>query len=176
MRRVLATAVLAFLLMAIAPACAFGHAVGVDCTLRGAKVEVEAFYDDDSPAQQAKVLVVNARDEFVASGVTDAKGRWTFATPPPGKYEVRVDAGAGHRAKKAINVPAPESAVPVPSNDPPPAPPTTITEGPTRAEFTRFPWVQVLIGVVVLGGVGGAFAISTVLRKNGTKGCGPCER
>ena len=35
---------------------------------------------------------------------------------------------------------------------------------------------RALIGVMVLGGLGGAFAIATVMRKNGTKGCGPCER
>jgi len=170
MGRVTAAGVLAFLVLAFAPASALAHALGVDCTLRGAKVEVEAFYDDNAPAQKAKVQVVNALDEIIASGVTDATGSWTFATPPPGKYEVRVDAGAGHRAKKTIIVPAaePEAAI---------APPLTIVEeGPTRVEFTRFPWVQVLIGVVVLGGVGAAFAISTMLRRNGTKGCGPCER
>ncbi len=176
MARILAAVLVACLVPAFAPADAFAHALGVDCTRRGAKVEVEAFYDDDSPAQQAKVQVVNAKDEIVASGVTDAKGMWTFATPPPGKYEVRVDAGAGHRAKKTINVPAVEPRTPVPE-DVPPAPAVTISEGgPTRAEFTRFPWLQVLIGVVVLGAVGGAFALATVLRKNGMKGCGPCER
>jgi hypothetical protein len=172
MRRFLAIGVFAFLVLAFAPACAFAHALGVDCTLRGAEVEVEAFYDDDAPAQMAKVQVVNALDEIIASGVTDAKGRWTFAAPPPGKYEVRVDAGAGHRAKKTINVTGVEPNTPTEEQ----APPMPISDGPTRAEFTRFPWVQVLIGVVVLGGLGGAFAIATVLRKNGAKGCGPCER
>ncbi len=155
MRPLLAAAVL----LAVAPTSVFAHAVGVDCTLKAGKVEVEAFYDDDSPAQQAKVQVVNAQDEIIASGVTDAKGKWTFAAPPPGAYEVRLDAGAGHRAKRTIHVPAVESI------DKPPA--VKITEGRTRAEFTRFPWIQVLIGVMVLGGVGGAFAISTVLRKSG---------
>jgi hypothetical protein len=167
MRRSFAAAVLACLVVAFAPACAFAHALGVDCTLRGAKVEVEAFYDDNSPAQQAKVQVVNAKDEIVASGVTDAKGMWTFATPPPGKYAVRVDAGAGHRAKKTINVPAAEPTTAAVAQDVP-TPAVSISEdGPTRAEFTRFPWAQVVVGVVVLGGVGGAFAVATILRKSG---------
>jgi hypothetical protein len=156
MRPLLAVAVF----LAIAPTSAFAHALGVDCVLRNGKVVVEAFYDDDSPAQKSKVQVVNAKDEEIANGVTDEKGTWSFAAPPPGAYEVRVDAGAGHRAKKAINVPAPE-----PSDEPPPA--VTISTGPSRAEFTRFPWLKVLIGVVVLGGVGAAFAVATVLRKNG---------
>ena len=130
----------------------------MDCTLKAGKVEVEVFYDDDTPAQKAKVQVVNAKDEVIANGVTDEKGTWSFAAPPPGIYEVRVDAGAGHRAKKTINVPALE-----PTDDPPPV--ARVSEG-TRAEFTRFPWIQLLIGIVVLGGVGGAFALSTMLRKN----------
>ncbi len=149
--------VLAAIFLAIAPTSAFAHALGVDCTLKAGKVNVEAFYDDDSPAQKAKVQVVNAKDEVIANGVTDEKGMWNFAAPPPGRYEVRVDAGAGHRAKKTINVP-------VPIDEPPTA---TISTGTSRAEFTRFPWLKVLIGVVVLGGVGAAFALSTLLRKNG---------
>jgi nickel transport protein len=156
MRPLLAVAVL----LAIAPTSAFAHALGVDCILRNGKVEVEVFYDDDSPAQQAKVQVVNAKDEVIANGVTGEKGTWSFAAPPPGTYEVRVDAGAGHRAKKTIHIPTVE-----PADEPPAA--VTINEGRTRAEFTRFPWVQVLIGVIVLGGVGAAFALSTMLRKSG---------
>jgi hypothetical protein len=147
------------ILLAIAPS-AFAHKLGVVCTFKDGKVEVEAFYDDDSPAQQAKVRVVNAKDEIVASGVTDAKGMWSAAAPPPGTYDVRVDAGAGHRAKKTIIVPAV-----APIDEPPPT--VTVNTGPSRAEFTQFPWLKVLIGVVVLGGLGGAFAISTAMRKNG---------
>jgi hypothetical protein len=143
---------LATLCLILTPALGHAHAIGVDCKLRAGKIEVEAFYDDDSPAGKAKVRVVNAKEEIIASGVTDAKGLWSFAAPASGKYEVRVDAGAGHRAKKAIEVPADPEVI--------------ASEGPTRAEFTSTPWLKMLIGVAVIGGLGGAFLLMTAFRRN----------
>src|ERR1019366_3062257 len=140
----------------------FGSA-GVDCTLRLGRVEVEVFYDDDSPAAKAKVVVVNANDEIVAQGVTDQRGRWAFPKPAAGKYDVRVDAGAGHRTKMKIDVPAAtvqEAAIgslldaslrveePVLA---PFLPATTVGDGPVRAEFTRLPWEKMLIGFGIIG-------------------------
>lgn len=144
---------LAGLILTLVPAVAQAHALGIDCKLRDGKVKVEAFYDDDSPAQNAKVQVVNAKEEVVASGTTDAQGLWSFLTPAPGRYEVRVDAGAGHRAKKAIDIPAPTT-----QGD-------TISEGTTRAEFTRIPWLKVLIGLAVIGSLGGAFLLASLIRE-----------
>ncbi len=153
----------ATLLLMFAPALADAHAIGVDCKLRASKIEVEAFYDDDSPAAKAKVQVVNAKDEIVASGMTDEKGAWSFPAPAPGKYEVRVDAGAGHRAKKVIDVPA-DAGPPI--QIAPAEHVVTISEGPTRAEFTSTPWLKALVGVSVIGGLGGAFLVAAVFRKN----------
>ena len=147
---------LAVLVLASQPTSAFAHNVGVDCTLRGDKVEVETFYDDDTPAIKAKISVVNAKDEVVAAGVTDANGRWSFAAPIPGKYEVRADAGAGHRAKTTINIPG-ASAAPTAG---------TVNEGRKRAEITGFPWLNVLLGLTIIGGCGAAFLIASYRRRN----------
>ncbi len=131
------------------PSWAFAHNVGVDCKLNGDKVEVEAFYDDDTAAAKAKVRVENAKEEVIASGVTDAKGKWSFAAPPPGKYVVFLDAGAGHRAQKELDLEE------------------TIRVGPTRDDFTRTPWRKIAIGLITIGGLGGAFLLASLLRKNG---------
>ena len=178
MRRIPVSVLLAFVLPALFPAVAFAHAVGVDCTLRLGKIEVEAFYDDDSAAVKAKVEIVNANDEIVAHGVTDHLGRWTFRKPAPGKYEVRVDAGAGHRTKKKIDVPATtvqEAAIgilldvsfrveaPVSA---PFLPATTISDGSTRADFTRLPWEKVLIGFGIIGCLSGALLLVSMMRKS----------
>jgi hypothetical protein len=124
-------------------------------------VEVEVFYDDDTPAINAKVQVLDANEKVTLSGTTDTQGRWTFATPAAGKYEVRADAGAGHRAKTSL-------AVPVVAESPAPV---AISDGPTREEFTRFPWLKVAIGVAVLGGIAVAFMIAPSLRKKEAKSC-----
>lgn len=178
MQRLLTPLVLAVLLAGMLPAGVFAHAVGVDCTLGLGKVEVEVFYDDDSPAAKAKVVVVNANEEVVAQGVTDQHGRWTFRKPAAGKYEVRVDAGAGHRTKKKIDVPAstaPDAAIgilldvslrieaPVAA---PLLPGTAISDSTVRADFTRLPWEKVLLGFGIIGCLSGVFVLVSIMRKN----------
>jgi hypothetical protein len=147
---------LAVLTLALSPTWVSAHAINVECTRRGNKVELEAYYDDDTPAIKAKVLVLNAKVEVVLSGITDAKGRWRFTTPVAGKYEVRVDAGAGHRANTTIHI-AEDSASRETGE--------TVSEGPTHAEFTGTPWLKVLIGLVIIGGCGGAFVLASYLRR-----------
>jgi hypothetical protein len=150
-------ALLAVLLLTACPGYVFAHAVGVSCTLRGDKVEVEAYYDDDSPAIKAKVQVLNAKDEIVATGITDEKGRWNFDRPAPGLYEVRLDAGAGHRKDTTLTVPGLV-------NEPTPAAPTPTAVSSERDRFTQVPWLNVVIGLAVIGGGCAMFRIASRLR------------
>jgi hypothetical protein len=126
------------------------HGLGVQCKLRGGKVEVEAYFDDDTMARDARVQVRNMDGELVAKGRTDDKGRWYFPVPAPGKYNVIVDAGDGHRAREKITIPgtATHSAV---TQDPAEAS-VPLSEGPSREEFTRFPWLRALLGTGIIGG------------------------
>jgi hypothetical protein len=146
-------------LMMLSPASAFAHAVGMTCTNRGAKIEVEAYFDDDSPAIRATVQVVDAQEKTVANGQTDSDGKWSFKTPAPGTYEVRLDAGAGHRAKKVLVV-----APPVEKTAEPAAEQIVVEEGKTRAEFTGVPWLKVMTGLIVIAGLGGAYILASALR------------
>lgn len=125
--------------------------------MRGDKVEVEAYYETDEPATKAKVHVLNAQENFVAAGITDEKGRWVFAKPAPGSYTVLLDAGAGHRAKTTLTVPGIV-------NEPTPEQPTTSGADRERDEFTQVPWLNVLIGLAVIGGGCGIFLIVSRLR------------
>ncbi len=153
MRRILP----AFLVLAISPAFVHAHALGVDCKLKDGKVHVEAFYDDDSAAHDAKVQVLDATEKVVAKGMTDKKGLWSFDAPEPGKYVVHVDAGAGHRAKKTIEIP---TAAPRATDE-------TVSVGATRAEFTSFPWLKVGIGLGAIGTLSGGFFLASLFRKGG---------
>jgi hypothetical protein len=152
---------LAALVLTTCPGSVFAHAVGVSCTIRGDKVEVEAYYDDDAPAIKAKVQVLNAKDEIIATGVTDEKGRWSFATPGRGQYEVRLDAGAGHRKNTTLTVPGLV-------NEPTPAVPTANAVSSERDRFTQVPWLNVVIGLAVIGGSCAVFLIVSRLR-SGTR-------
>jgi nickel transport protein len=135
------------------PHSAWAHALGAECSLKDGKVQVETFFDDDSPAIGARVQVTDEQDKIVAEGKTDALGLWSFPAPAAGKYVVIVDAGAGHRARTPITVPAGQTA-PQPDTSPPIN--ATLSDNPRRAEFTRFPYLKVGLGAA------GIFLLSAV--------------
>ncbi|HEY1380558.1 MAG TPA: carboxypeptidase-like regulatory domain-containing protein [Gemmataceae bacterium] len=132
--------VAALLLSLAAAAPARAHALGAEAKLRGGRVEVEAYFSDNTPARDARVTVRDAADATIAEGRTDAEGRWSFPAPPPGRYAVVVDAGAGHRTRPI--------AVTIPGE--PPAADVTVSEGPRREEFTQFPWGRVALGLGII--------------------------
>jgi len=139
-----------------APGWASAHAVGVEAKWKGDRVSVETYYDDDTPAVAAKVRVVAEDGTAVAEGKTDDKGQWSFPTPPPGKYRIAIDAGAGHLAKTTLTIPprelAPQPlAAPSPTNESGPAvlpSEVVVTEGPTRDEMTGPQrWLKAAVGL-----------------------------
>jgi hypothetical protein len=143
------------MLLGANPAAA--HALGAECRLRGNQVEVEAFFDDDTPAQDAKVTVTDAQQQVIAQGRTDGQGRWSFPAPQPGDYLVLVEAGAGHSARVKMTVPSVGdsggAAIP-------------ISDGPSRREFTSFPLARVGLGLEFIGA--GGLAAWFVLRRRRT--------
>ena len=150
--RLLGPALLAWLLC---PGLACAHALVAECTLKGGTVEVVAFYDDDSPAAEAVVKLLDGQKQVVARGRTDARGRWSLPAPAPGEYEVVVDAGAGHRAAERVTVPGAAAQAPV-----------RISEGPGQHERASGQWVKLLIGLLVIGGLGGAFLLVSRFKKS----------
>ncbi len=132
-------------LVVAGPAPLWGHGLGAQCSLRGSSVQVEAYFDDDTPAVQARISVRDVSEKIVMEGKTDSKGTWSFATPAAGKYMVIVDAGAGHRFQTTVVVPSipgsrdPENLI-RPSG-------VLISEGPDKATFTRFSYLKVALGI-----------------------------
>jgi hypothetical protein len=130
------------------------HSLGAECRLKGGKVEVEAYYSDDTTPTNARVTVRDAAGKVVAEGRTDTAGRWSFDAPPPGRYKVIVDAGDGHIAKKTMTVPAGSAAgLTIEAS---PAPDVRISEGPGRKAFTRVPWLKIVLGLGFIGVAGAA--------------------
>jgi len=144
-----------FLVLAAAPS-AFAHALGAECSLRGDRVEVEAYYDDDTPARDARVIVRDVAKKSVTEGRTNDKGFWSFPRPEPGRYRITVDAGAGHRTTVTITVPGtpPAGSATADASRQGEQATVKLSEGPGRAEFTRVPWLKVGIGIGAIGGLG----------------------
>lgn len=88
------------------PGLANAHAVQANCRIQGSRVAVEVFFETDLPAGDAQVTVLEeSQQTLVARGRTDAAGHWSFPLPPPGSYQVKVDAGLGHRRTLELVVP-----------------------------------------------------------------------
>lgn len=134
----------ALVVVLVLPAAAAAHGLGVEAKLKAGTLSVEAYFDDDTPAADAKVTVEDESKAVVAEGTTDAKGVWSCAAPKPGKYAVRVDAGDGHKSKATVTVPG---AVP-PADEP-----VVVSDGPTRAAFTGpQKWAMAAVGVGLIAG------------------------
>lgn len=134
------------LLMLAVPVAA--HNLGAECKLVGDRVQVEAYFDDDTPARDAKITVRTTDGQSLAEGRTDDKGCWSFARPAAGRYEIVVDAGAGHRAVVKVTVPGEAEGLALA--------PTRVSEGQAREEFTRTPWLKVGIGLITIALFAGA--------------------
>ncbi len=138
---------LAFLL--VLPVVASAHAIGVDARIVGEMVRVEVYFDDDTPAHEAKVEVLDGEKAVMAEGRTDEKGHWTFAKPKPGKYTVRVDAGDGHAAKTVIAIPGEVEES------------KSLSEGPSRESFTG--WQRLActgVGLAIIAGLTAALRLA----------------
>src|SRR5262245_14310116 len=90
---------------ALAPGRAAAHAL--EMTVRvppdATPLVVIVGFDDDTPAEDAVVVLKDAAGNEVARGKTDAKGVCKFSRPAPGKYVATAEA-IGHRTKVEFEV------------------------------------------------------------------------
>lgn len=146
--------VLAMLLLLGCVGTTLAHDIGAQAKLHDGKVTLEAYYDDDTAASEAKVRVMDSSGSVVLTGTTNDKGIWIFPAPPAGKYRVVVDAGGGHRASTDLTIPEGSSTAPVGQPTVPASEPKqTISSGPSREQFTQFPWLRLGMGLVVVAGL-----------------------
>ncbi|MBO0699768.1 MAG: carboxypeptidase regulatory-like domain-containing protein [Zavarzinella sp.] len=135
---------------------AFAHNLMTDSRMVGGRLRVEVFYDDNTPAQDAKVSVKNG-DATVAEGRTDEKGVWVWEKPSPGTYTVHGQS-VGH-ASRPETVEIKNADIPPRDASADPGPPP---ESVTRAAKTRTPWRNLALG---LGLIAGAILLSQIFRR-----------
>jgi hypothetical protein len=68
------------------------------------ELRVEVGYDDDTPADGARVTLRDPTGRPVAEGTTDERGVCVLARPAAGRYTLTADDGAGHRATLPLEV------------------------------------------------------------------------
>lgn len=130
-------------LLLSATSSAFAHRLHVDPKIVGAELRVEAYYDDDTPARDAKITI-RAGDVTVAEGRTDDKGVWTCPKPASGKYTVRAES-VGHAATESIDIGDVPAATETPT--------ANESNSSQRVANTRTPWRNLAVGLGLLGTV-----------------------
>jgi len=121
---------------------AFAHKLQIDWRISDKRLHIEAFYDDNTPAQQAMITIKNDKNEIVASGKTDEHGVWTCAAPTAGKYTARAET-AGHVAQESFMAPAAPLSQPASNSEPP-------SKTATREEETATPWLRIVFGCAAI--------------------------
>ncbi len=128
------------LLVGFTPLVAGAHSLGVEVKQQGQQVYLEAYFDNDTPGENALVMVTDAAGQAIAQGQTDEKGVWSFPPLAPGTYHVVVKV-IGHRAQTTFTIAAPVSV----------ETPTTVSQGTSRASSTGpIRWLLVGLGLVVI--------------------------
>lgn len=107
---VLATAAVAGVLLATGGAGA--HDMNATVTVRADAVRVEVFFEEDVPAERAKMSVCDAAGVEVIAGTTDERGVWAFPVPPAGTYRLTATC-IGHTATVSFTVAGAPEAEPV---------------------------------------------------------------
>ncbi len=124
----------AFVVWLASQSSVFAHKLHVEANLSGDRVRIDAYYEDDTPAQDARVTV--SKDGVtVLEGKTDEHGTWTFPRPTIGSYLVKVES-VGHAAKTEFAIGGMEVS----------------SEPETRAANTRTPWGRLGLGIGLLIG------------------------
>jgi hypothetical protein len=91
----------------LSPGQSHAHDLHAKVTFTATEVKVVAGYDDDTPADGAKVTLTTDEGHPVAAGVLDATGNWTTPLPPPGKYHLVVN-DIGHRDRVEFTIDPPQ--------------------------------------------------------------------
>ena len=113
--RVLRSTVLAISVTAgalFAPGAARAHDMNATVKVGPESVRVEVYFEDDLPAEFAKVSVTNSAGAEVATGTTDDRGVWTFPALAPGEYVLAAKC-IGHTATVPFSVAGEPEAAPV---------------------------------------------------------------
>ena len=82
------------------------HGLHATVTVTDTDVKLEAFYDEELPADVADVTVTDADGNVVQTGKTDDRGLWSFPKPKPGTYKLVVSQ-IGHVARRSFEVTGP---------------------------------------------------------------------
>jgi hypothetical protein len=109
------------------------HKLCAKLDIQADKLIVEAFYDNDMPAENAKVRLLH-QQKTLAEATTDERGMCTLTIPPAGDYLLDISAGGGHRTEVAFTIGAEAMAA----------------AGDTKADVSNQRWWGATVGILII--------------------------
>ncbi|HMO35608.1 MAG TPA: carboxypeptidase-like regulatory domain-containing protein [Gemmatales bacterium] len=82
---------------------ALRHKLCAVVQMAGDKLQIEAWYDNETPAENA-VVSLFLKNKQLQQSRTDERGICTLTIPPAGDYRVQVEAGGGHRTELVFSI------------------------------------------------------------------------
>lgn len=70
---------------------------------QGNQLQIEAWFDNDTPADQAVVRILQ-KEKVICESKTDDRGLCSMPAPDPGSYVLQVHASGGHRTEVPFSI------------------------------------------------------------------------
>jgi hypothetical protein len=132
------------------------HALKADVRVGKDKITVESFFDDNTPAVQALVRVLDPNKKVVAEAKTNVDGYCALPLPPPGEYQLVVDAGAGHRTTMPITIVGADRT----HDQTDPTEQTAARDSDTRVGDDSSRWLKIAIGLSAIAALSIGYILS----------------
>ena len=134
-------------MLCLFPTLVLAHSMGVEVRLKNNQIHIEVFFHDNSPASGAYVTIENETREKILSEKTDKDGKLKATVPPPGKYTITVNDGAGHLSSTSMIIP---KINPSETNDFN----LLVSKSPDRDQFIHTPWLGIALGLATIAILG----------------------
>lgn len=121
--------------------------MGVEVRLKNNQILIEVFFHDNSPAPGSLVTIENEAGEKILSEKTDKEGKLQAPVPPPGKYKILVNDGAGHLSSTPLIIPKLNPADTNNQN-------ILVSKSPDRNQFIQTPWLGIVVGLATIAALG----------------------
>lgn len=109
------------------------HKLCARLEIQGDQLQIEAWYDNDLPADNCKVILYRG-DTKLGEASTDERGLCKLPVPAAGSYRIDVNAGGGHRTEQLFEI----AAEPV------------VIAGESREGTQRKRWLGMLTGICII--------------------------
>lgn len=110
------------------------HDLCAEVKRQGNQLQIEAWFDNDTPADLATVRILQ-NEKILRESKTDERGLCTLPAPDPGQYVLQVHAGGGHRTEVAFTIESEK---------------TEQTAGRTHEEVQQRRWWGTLAGIALI--------------------------